>query len=290
MSWLANLRTLLGNTDVRNEYLRWKGSKLLTGSPPSLPLPRGRRVFPAHRFNDYHSIARQRPDEAEFLLFKYLLGTGGGVFVDVGANVGAVSVLAASTGLVDRIVAFEPSHRYCSAWHMNTNANAIANATLIQAAVSDVTGEANFRADPAMPLHGRLDLGSLYATSRTMRVTTVTLDDACKLFGIRQIALLKIDVEGAEAKVIRGASKLLEKGRIDAIVLEFIVEHIEDMGDDPQAMVGELVRAGFQIYEILPGGEVGACLDHRNVVDSRRVPPGAKERPFWGINLVARKH
>ena len=140
-----------------------------------------------------------------------------------------------------------------------------------------------------MPLHGRLDVDSLYATSRTMQVTTVTLDDACKMLGIRQIALLKIDVEGAEAKVIRGASKLLKEGRIDAMVLEFIVEHIEDMGDDPQAMVGDLVCAGFEIHEILPDGEIGACLDYRNVVDARRVPPEASERPFWGINLVAQK-
>ena len=289
MAKLANLRTLCTNADIRNEYLRWKLSKLVTGNPPSLPLPHRRRLFPADRFNDYHSIARQRPDEAEFLLFQSLLGKGG-VFVDVGANVGAVSVLAASTGLVSQIIAFEPSHRYCSAWHRNMDFNHVAGATLIQAAASDVTGEATFRADPAMPLHGRFDVGALYATNRIMRVSTVTLDDACDMLGIGRIALLKIDVEGAEPKVLRGARRLLEEGRVDAIVLELIVEHMEDMGDDPQVMVDDLVRAGFHIHEILPSGEVGAALDPRCVIETRRSPPGARERPFWGINVVARKH
>lgn len=279
---------MLTNSDIRKEYLRWRFSKLATGSPPSLPLPVGRRVFPADRFNDYHSIAHQRPNEAEFRLLQALLGRGG-VFIDVGANVGAVCICAASTGLVSRVVAFEPSHRYCSAWHKNMDVNRITGATLIQAAVADVTGEASFRADPALPLHGRLDVGALYATSRTMRVSTVTLDDACEMLGIDQIALLKIDVEGAEPKVIRGARKLLSGGRINAIVLEFIVEHMEDMDDDPQAMIDDLILAGFQLHEILPSGQVGGCLDPRTVVDARRSPPGARERPYCGINIVARK-
>jgi hypothetical protein len=59
------------------------------------------------------------------------------------------------------------------------------------------------------------------------------------------------------------------------------------MGDDPQGMVDDLVSAGFQIHEILPSGEVGACLDYRSVVDARRVAAGALERPFSDINLVA---
>lgn len=288
-SKLANVRTLLTNKAIRAEYLRWKYAKLTTGSPPSLPLPHGRHIFPADRFNDYHSIARQRPDEAEFRLLRSLLGRGG-VFVDVGANVGAVCVCAASTELVSRIAAFEPSHRYCAAWHKNMDVNQINGATLIQAAVSDVTGEAGFRVDPALPLHGRLDVGALYATSRIRQVSTITLDDACRMLGIDQIALLKIDVEGAEAKVLRGAHKLLKEGRINAIVLEFIVEHMEDMGDDPQAMIDDLAAAGFQLYEILPSGEVGDFLSPQTVVDARRSPPGAKERPYCGINIVARKH
>src|SRR5262245_36841893 len=111
MSTLSNTSTFLRNPVVRKRYLKWLTCKYVAGRPPYVPLPKGRKVLPASRFNDYHAIATQHPGELEFTLIDSLLAsTDNGIFIDVGANIGTMSVLAHSTGHVSRIVALEPNH------------------------------------------------------------------------------------------------------------------------------------------------------------------------------------
>jgi FkbM family methyltransferase len=291
MSALQNAKTLICNPVIRYRYLRWLVTRTLHGRPPFVSLPHGRRVLPASRFNDFHAIATQHPEASEFCLVDALLAlTGQGAFFDVGANVGAMSVVASSTGRASRIFAFEPSHRYCSAWHTNMALNGVENATLIQAAVGDRCDRIDFRVDPAMPLHGRIDVGVIYPTKQTQRVQMITLDAICEIGAIDSISLLKVDVEGAEPLVIRGARELLRNRLIKSILFEFIVEFIEDLDEDPHDLVRALTEAGFALHAIASDGAIGRQLDPSAVVDERRVAPEAPPRPFHEINLVAIRH
>ncbi len=289
MGLQKNIQTFIQNPVIHQRYLAWKTTRLITGHLPYINLPKGQRLFPADRFNDFHAIATQHPDINEFELINYLLSTSNqGIFVDVGANVGAMTLLAYSTGHVDSIVAFEPSHRYCSAWHYNVFYNGVKNATLIQSAVGDFLGDVDFRIDPTMPLNNKIDKGQVHFSDQTQKVKIVTLDSVCQSLQINYITLLKIDVEGAEPLVIRGAKQLLTDRKIHNILLEFIVEFIEDMGEDPYIFVEMLNEFDFDLYEINPNGSLGNILNPKDIVDSRRVSPNAPERPFHGINLVAK--
>jgi len=290
MRFIQNAGMLVTNSSVRSQYFNWKGRKLLTGRAPSIPIPGGSRLYPADRFNDYVSIAIQHPGEEERRLVDNLFGASGGVFIDVGANVGAMSLLAHGTGRASRILAFEPSHRYCEAWHHNMNANQVDNATLVQAAVGDYNGIAEFRVDPRMPLNGKLNVGQVHFSTITQKVSMVTLDSVLQTHDPESIALLKIDVEGAEPLVIRGASEALRSGMVRAILFEFIVEFIEDMGENPYEFINLIKELGFSLYTI---GRDGSHAELSNddtcaIVDSRRVTPDAALRPFEGINLVAK--
>src|SRR4051812_44658814 len=108
MAIAKNLQTLLTNGAIRREFAQWTVSKALHGRPPRIALPGGHTLSPADRFNDFHSIAKQHPGPEELKLLSVLMNYGprNGIFVDVGANVGAVSLLAHSTGLAARIEAF----------------------------------------------------------------------------------------------------------------------------------------------------------------------------------------
>lgn len=291
MSSLQNVKTLICNPVVRDQYLRWLVTRTLHGRPPFVHLPQGKRILPASRFNDFHAIATQHPEAPEFRVVDALLALSGeSVFVDVGANVGGMCVVASSTGRVSRIVAFEPSHRYCSAWHTNMVLNGVENATLIQAAVGDKCTTIDFRVDPAMPLHGKIDIGVIYPTEKVQRVQMLTLDSIHHTFGINNISLLKIDVEGVEPLVIKGARDLLKAGRIKSILFEFIVEFIEDLDEDPYEFVRTLTEAGFALHAITSDGAIRRQLDPATVVDERRVTPEAPPRSFHELNLAAIRH
>ena len=285
----SKLKTFIKDPVIQRRYLIWWVSKLTTGYLPYIELPRGQKLFPADRFNDFHAIATQHPDTNEFQLVDTLLSTTNeGVFVDVGANVGAMTLLAHSTGRAKSIVAFEPSHRYCSAWNFNVAYNGVTNATLIQTAVGDWVGEVDFRVDPSMPLNNKINQGKVHFSSKTQKVKILTLDSICYALNIDRITLLKIDVEGAEPLVIRGARQLLNEKRIQNILFEFIVEFIEDMEEDPYSFVEMINDLGFDFYEINPNGTLEKFLDYKQLVDSRRVTPDVPLRPFHGINLVAK--
>jgi FkbM family methyltransferase len=288
MHSLKNARTFLRNPIVRRRYLRWLGHRYVTGRPPYISLPKGYKVLPAARFNDYHAIATQHPDEKEFVLLDILLASSeDAVFIDVGANIGTLSVLAHSTGHPSRIIALEPNHRYCAAWHMNMSLNGIDRATLIQSAAGDVCGEVRFRVDPASPLNNKIDIGEIYPSSMIAQVNMITIDALCETLGIGHVGLLKIDTEGAEPIVVRGARKCIREKRIPHILMEFIVEFMEDMGEDPYMFVNELKDMGFALHGIEPDGSLGKRLNTKTLVDERRVTADAPLRSFDELNLVA---
>lgn len=59
-----------------------------------------------------------------------------------------------------------------------------------------------------------------------LSVTGTTLDDFCQVHGINHIDLLKIDTEGADLLVLKGAAGLLSRGGIDVIICEILFEPI----------------------------------------------------------------
>jgi FkbM family methyltransferase len=129
--------------------------------------------------------------------FRELLRPGATV-VDVGAHVGYYTLLAAElVGPRGRVFAFEPNPRNCAFLRSHVAANGLANVTVEESAVSDRSGMARFDFGTGTGT-GRL------AHSGTLEVGTVALDEYCAAHRIVPDAI-KIDVEGAELDVLRGA-------------------------------------------------------------------------------------
>jgi FkbM family methyltransferase len=284
MSLFRNARTLLSDSDVRHRYLKWCLRRAV-GRYPLVTLGKGARIATVPRFNDYYAVAKQHPSTAEIALYRTLLRPNQ-VFVDVGANVGVYSILAYSIAPPSRILAFEPSHRHCAVWHENVTANGVQSATLLQAAVSDAAGTALFLMSPKLPANNRLVTGEAAADRYTTSVSTVMLDAICADFAIQRIGFLKVDVEGAEPKVLRGATRLLNARAIDVIYLEFIVEFMEQLGEDPYEFVAALDGFGYEFFEILPAGVLGRKVEPRSLVDARRISGQPAEPDFAGLNVV----
>jgi FkbM family methyltransferase len=138
----------------------------------------------------------------------------GMVVVDVGANIGYHSLLAARhVGATGTVIAFEPGADNLQLLEASAEINGFRQIRTHRLAVSDGDGEVWFRRDDSNGVVDRGDLGP-----SAIRVPAVTLDH--RLRDEPRIDLIKIDVEGAEGRVVRGMAALLDRHR-PSLVTEF---------------------------------------------------------------------
>ena len=140
----------------------------------------------------------------------------GMTIIDVGANIGLMSLLFSEIAGGDgTVIAFEPSVFANGLLRHNLDVNDCSNVTIYRKAVSDRAGKTTF-VDPDTAKISQLNFGSLSLGRRIKEglgqnvPTDVTTIDALEL---TDCDFIKIDVEGAEAAVIRGARDTLTKHR-----------------------------------------------------------------------------
>jgi FkbM family methyltransferase len=156
-------------------------------------------------------------EQSTVRLWTRLLESAKTVF-DVGANVGLYTLLAAERlrgrGLVH---AFEPNPSVFTWLVRNAHLNSLDSVRATQFALSDSDGEAAF----FLPKNNAWTNGSLIegftVQTEAVRVKTRRLDTYCADLDVSAIDLIKIDVEGAELKVLAGMGDLLEKLKPDLI-------------------------------------------------------------------------
>jgi FkbM family methyltransferase len=130
----------------------------------------------------------------------------GEVFFDVGANVGYYTVLGSRlVGENGLVVAFEPVARNLAHLYNHVALNKLENVSIIPAACSDEISLAAFSTGPNNAMGHLTDGNNETPGKNLMLVPTVTLDAVAERLGVVP-QVLKIDVEGAELSVLRGAS------------------------------------------------------------------------------------
>lgn len=129
----------------------------------------------------------------------------GNVVFDVGANVGYYTLLASQlVGPSGRVYSFEPLPRNLKYLREHIRINKLGNVDVLDEAVSDREGTVKFDDQAGSATGSISDRGQL-------TVKTVSLDDLVRTSVARRPQFIKIDVEGGEALVLRGAEKLLRE-------------------------------------------------------------------------------
>lgn len=141
----------------------------------------------------------------------------GDVVYDIGANVGFYTLLAARlAGPSGFVFAFEPLPRNAAFLREHLRINRVANARPVEAAVGERSGTARFEVSSSA-YQGRLapDTRDGPATpgQTSIEVPVVALDELLAAGELRPPRVVKIDVEGGEAGVLRGAGALLRRHR-----------------------------------------------------------------------------
>jgi glycogen(starch) synthase len=195
----------------------------------------------------------------------YLLRTlkPGDTVVDVGANIGMYTVLMANyVGPRGRVIAFEPNPDVLELLRENVALNWVGDRVEIRpTAVADRAGSLRLHVtERFMANSSVLEPGEAYFrnipmdTVREVEVDTETLDALAD--ELVSVDLIKIDVEGAERRVIEGMAGMLERGTVAAVAFEV---YRERMGDE-WPLFADLLRAyavrGWNFYCIADDGQL----------------------------------
>lgn len=202
-----------GRWAALSRYIRWQLSSRLLRCMISLPFVNGTSLFARRGMtgatgNWYCGLHEYR----DMGLVLHLLAPGD-LFLDIGANVGSYTVLAAGAAGVN-VIAVEPIPSTFSTLEMNIALNRIGH--LVEArcvGVSDKTGLLRFTSGQDSVNHVAMES----ELGEAIEVPVLTVDELCPS---RVPSVIKIDVEGHEQSVLAGASKTLRSPSLMAVVME----------------------------------------------------------------------
>jgi FkbM family methyltransferase len=173
---------------------------------------------------------------------------------DVGANLGAYTMLFAQwAGATGRVFAFEPSPASLQGLRRHLRLNSIDEIVdVVPKAVCDRAGSATFFVDRSGGTSGLHT--STGAQSAPITVETTSLDRFCLEHHVKP-AVIKIDVEGAELEVLRGARSILAGDDV-TVFIEFHPSMWTARGVATDQMAREMAALGFVPEPLDPSFDV----------------------------------
>jgi FkbM family methyltransferase len=174
-----------------------------------------------------------------------------GVFLDLGANIGAISVPLFHKRKDLRIVGVEAAPWLFPYLQRNFEQNGLGGASLVNKALFNVDDrDIDFFAPDVK--FGKGSLSPTY-TDKAIKVRTVTLDTLIGQLKLPRVDIIKIDVEGHEYHVFQGAEMLLQRSDAPDILFEF-----EDWAEDaaklaPGTAQSYLMTKGYALYKVGEG-------------------------------------
>jgi FkbM family methyltransferase len=173
----------------------------------------------------------------------------GAVMVDVGANIGYFTLLAARrVGPTGRVVSIEAHPRLVEILRRNVALNGHLGTTTVHhmAAWSGpetvrIHMRKHFAANSSIGSIG--DITHLADTEEVVDVEAKDLDS--ELGDLERIDLMKIDIEGSEVQALRGLAKTLDRNPEVTIMFEWSPAQIDMVGDDPAELLKLLEERGF---------------------------------------------
>ena len=214
----------------------------------------------------------------------------GDTFVDVGANIGCHSLLASKlVGSIGSVVAIEASPSIFEVLKRNIALNRVHNVRAVNMAASDQRGVLKFYRAPSHDLGSSTTCPELGKEGYLLEaeVEAAPLGEILSPTELSHARVIKIDVEGAEAAVVRGLAAVLDQCRPDLeIVVEIIPKYLAVLNKTFEDVLGIFGERGFHAYglkseygpEPFLAGQPGAkptrirqpITDDTNVILSRR--------------------
>ncbi len=278
---IKQLKKLLTHSNCKDKkiltilkVILWKFNQLTFKKPIISPFSDSTKLvcYPDSSYGGYVFFARY-PEVEEMDFIKSIVSDSDTI-IDVGANIGAITVLAASKALKGHVHAFEPTPELIPRIHENVALNNLSErVTINQLAVGDENGTIQFTQG------SHSEVNKIYKresgdNTKTLDVRSITLDTYAKNTKIRHIHLLKVDVEGAELLVFRGAKSILRS--TDVIVFE-VNKNCTQFGYTADELVDHIRTKGFFVFaltsvKLVLINQLGSINQTINLVAVKKTP------------------
>lgn len=169
----------------------------------------------------------------------------GMVVIDAGANIGWYTLaMARAVGPSGLVYAFEPADEELTRLRSNVRLNELENVRIKPLALAENEGWAT--------LSDTLDAGTTYVGGGKRRIATTSLDRLVADEELKRVDFIKMDVEGSELRVLRGARELLRRFR-PMLMVELEPAPLLRMATDPQSVIAFLRSEGYELRELVRG-------------------------------------
>jgi FkbM family methyltransferase len=217
-------------------------------------------------------------DERITQVIKLVLADGG-IYLDVGANFGYYSVIAAKLPGVS-VVAIEPSPREFIRLQENCNLNNLENLKALEVAVSDIPGKRMLHLSDIWntsmnSFNPAFKDDQPFKSSLSVEVECCRVDDLISPSEHKHLKLIKIDVEGFEYEVLKGMPNLLQN--FNGVLICEITPGISEQNPNHISEIYSIMNAqGFRSFY---------GLDFSRQYDEFFYKPGTFEELFNRLNL-----
>ncbi len=219
-------------------------------------------------------MVRQGCFEAEEQAFVWLYLRPGDWFFDCGAHIGLYSVLAArATGDRTLVFSIEASDETARLLERNLRDNHVTQARVFRSAIWNAPGTVRFLPEEASrSAFAHVAFGQ-EGSSGGIEVPAITIDQLLEISGSQEIALAKLDLEGAEPEALEGAASCLARGACAAWMIEFTEANLERRGWSTEQLASTLGRQGLGLFQYSS--------------ETREMVPFTLSGPVWYRNLLA---
>lgn len=219
----ARWKALLAIFKIKRFFHNWFGRRRLDYQKKQL-------YIGTATLREYDTRAESVKKEPTTVAWIEKYAKDGTIFYDIGANIGAYSLIAASLGM--HVYAFEPAHQNVAALRENIDMNNFGSLmTIVPLMLGEGAGIRRFEiSDKTSGSSAGFFSGSAHIGGQNSAAfLSLKLDECVKVFSLPLPSLLKIDVDGGEVEVLASAKTIIANRALQSMLVETADTNAEEV-------------------------------------------------------------
>lgn len=234
---------------------RFPGSRKIGRTFSKFLLPNLNQLTQVPTIYDFDMLVNKNGGEEIYSLGFYEVGTvdvidkclePNDVFIDVGASIGLMSLFASKKCTNGKIFSFEPQKERFEIISKNVELNKCKNVQIFNNGLGDKEAQLQLHTDVFSP--SIVDIENSKGKSELIDI--LVLDNVLLSKGVEKVKFIKIDVEGFELNVLKGAEKLLSRKDAPIVCIEY-VKRLQNLNNNDISIIEYIKRINdYHLFQL----------------------------------------